>query len=168
MLIYPRTINRDNAIYLLINTVNGRVYVGSTSDLRERMKGHESAFRSGNQPISLQADWGKGHDFYLVVASREKPNTGLRIKEAIWIARLRQEGHTLYNVAPPMMEWKKKRAYQSHQALDSGHLKYACRISTTDEQFLATVEIINNLLHGLARDEWASTLRLYYLGNAVR
>lgn len=162
MLIFPPNLTRAAAIYLLVNTSNGRIYVGSASNLYGRMRGHESAFKARCQSLALQADWDRGHNFYVVIASREPGARALRIKEAIWIARLRQEGHALYNVAPPIMDWNKKKAYRSHQALDSTHLKYACRISTTDDQFLATVEIMNNLLHGLARDEWASTLRLYY------
>ena len=51
-------------VYKITNTVNGRVYYGSTQDYHARIKGHRGLLARGkHHNHGLQADYERGHLF---------------------------------------------------------------------------------------------------------
>lgn len=92
----------EGGIYLVRNSLNGKVYVGSTKDFRGRFCNHKSALRLGKHPNPrLQAAWNKyGENCFVfevaeVVTDLEK----ILEREQAWIDQLNacQVG---YNLCP--------------------------------------------------------------------
>ena len=87
-------------IYVITNMVSGKVYIGSTTDVRIRRKQHIWALRKGNHDNShLQRSWNKyGEDTFEFgileyIGSLEE----LVKAEQFWMDIYREEGTELYN-----------------------------------------------------------------------
>ena len=51
-------------VYSITNRTNGKVYVGSSTKLMERLKQHERSLMAGKHPVkALQQDYDAGHHF---------------------------------------------------------------------------------------------------------
>lgn len=58
VLIASREIHKFGCVYSILNTVNNRRYIGSTSNLYNRLKSHRSSLKNGsNRNKSLQKDY---------------------------------------------------------------------------------------------------------------
>lgn len=88
-------------IYVIVNRVNGRTYVGATlHGAHRRWTNHESTLRYGHHRIlELQADWQThGYEaFEMVVIEANVDPLQLRENEQRWIDQYRNEGRLLYN-----------------------------------------------------------------------
>lgn len=78
-------------IYKIINTINNKIYIGSSNNIKLRWRGHKYLLRKGTHPnIKLQRSWNKyGEDafeFFIVLTC---PENQLLEKE--------QEAFTLFN-----------------------------------------------------------------------
>ena len=73
-------INKNSSfpgVYIILNLDNGKVYIGSTRDIRRRLIEHEISLRNGRHNVkSLQADYDKGNCFigYPVARIELMPN----------------------------------------------------------------------------------------------
>lgn len=170
MLHYPRFLAHlphsqwPYGVYALINCANGRAYVGSTwSSLYNRLRNHEIAFRSQTQQRAMQADWDKGHDFYsIIMPGQPKHMLGLRILETYWICRMQQSGNQPYNAhAPNMITYMDSYSSKLSETVVASHLRYLNGLKLNDDQFLASIEILNNLLSCHNTRQWGSIMRLY-------
>ena len=76
-------------IYKIINTVNGKFYVGSTTNTRERFRVHRKRLRKGNHHAKhLQAAWNKyGENAFVFVVIETIPDgQSLQAAEDVWLA----------------------------------------------------------------------------------
>ena len=76
-------------IYKIINTINGKFYVGSTINTRERFRTHRKRLRKGNHHAKhLQAAWNKHGENSFVFTVIETIPDGQSLQEAedIWLA----------------------------------------------------------------------------------
>lgn len=88
-------------IYKITNIVNGRVYIGSSKHIKNRLKAHQTAFRSGNCNSKFYEDIMKGHKFTAEVIE-ELPGImfyQLRDKEEYYTKKY-NSFHAGYNKAP--------------------------------------------------------------------
>lgn len=75
-------------IYKIINTANGKFYVGSTMDTRERFRNHRNKLRRGKHPNAyLQASWNKyGEEKFVFFIVEEVSSMGaLQAAEDVWL-----------------------------------------------------------------------------------
>jgi group I intron endonuclease len=76
-------------IYKIINTVNGKFYVGSTTNTRERFRTHRNRLRGNRHHAShLQAAWNKyGEAVFVFHVIQEVPEgESLQAAEDVWLA----------------------------------------------------------------------------------
>ena len=76
-------------IYKIINTVNGKFYVGSTTNTRERFRTHRHRLRGNKHHAShLQAAWNKyGEEAFVFHVIQEVPEgASLQAAEDVWLA----------------------------------------------------------------------------------
>lgn len=76
-------------IYKIINTTNGKFYVGSTMDTRERFRTHRKKLRSNTHHCKhLQASWNKyGENAFIFLVAEEVSSTeALQAAEDVWLA----------------------------------------------------------------------------------
>ena len=78
-----------SGVYIIVNTVNKRVYVGSSVNIHARWRGHKKALKQGKSPcVKLQRAWNKygEHAFSFQVLEPVKPKKELLIEaEQRWI-----------------------------------------------------------------------------------
>jgi group I intron endonuclease len=80
---------KANVIYKIINTVNGKFYVGSTTNTKERYKTHRQRLRRNRHHAThLQAAWNKyGEQAFIFHVVEEVPEgESLRAAEDRWLA----------------------------------------------------------------------------------
>jgi len=80
-------------VYKIINTFNGRVYVGQTKNLRDRCDGHLSSFRKGTNSRLMQQDFNLSGErcFWFEVLERlpeDVERSELLEREKHWILSL--------------------------------------------------------------------------------
>lgn len=89
-------------VYRILNTVNGMMYVGSTSDLAARWRKHRWLLSTGQSPCKpLQAAWQRyGEDAFEVDVLEAVPRkTRLKSVEQKWLDRLQSYDRDIgYNV----------------------------------------------------------------------
>jgi len=76
-------------IYKIINTVNGKFYVGSTTNTKERFRTHRNRLRSGRHHAKhLQAAWNKyGEQVFVFHVVQTVPDEeSLQAAEDVWLA----------------------------------------------------------------------------------
>lgn len=99
---------RPMGVFQVRNTVSGRVYVGSSSDLPSILNRHRAQLRLGAHPDrALQADWkslGDAAFEFDVLDTIDPPDDpayspadDLRTLEELWRTRLAGNGGELYN-----------------------------------------------------------------------
>lgn len=76
-----------SGIYLIRNTQNGKVYVGSSADTTNRIRGHKCQLRKGSHTSRhLQAAWNKyGEDAFVFTVKRECEVADLLVIEQQYI-----------------------------------------------------------------------------------
>lgn len=92
--------NKISGVYLIVNSVNGKVYVGSSVDIAARWRGHKRALVKGDSPcVKLQRAWDKHGErsFSFQILEHVAPQKDLLIEaEQRWID-LYQSFDTGYN-----------------------------------------------------------------------
>ena len=93
-------------IYFLINTINGKIYVGKTKNLHDRFRDHLKIARGGktkypNSYYYLHAALNKyGYDNFLltsIVDDIVEENIAFALEQE-WILKLKNDGYCLYNL----------------------------------------------------------------------
>jgi group I intron endonuclease len=81
------SVQKKIGIYLIINTLDGRVYVGSSMDIRQRFSMHRSYLRRGCHPNAhLQRAWSKyGEGAFEIRIVEECVEELLEVREQFWI-----------------------------------------------------------------------------------
>jgi predicted GIY-YIG superfamily endonuclease len=55
---------KESGVYQILNTVNGKLYIGFSSDIQRRVRDHFGELRRGDHNTGdLQKDWNLGHRF---------------------------------------------------------------------------------------------------------
>ena len=90
-----------SGIYRITNTINGKVYIGSASDLAKRWSRHRTELNRGEHPNKhLQSSWNKYGEASFVHEVIERVEPGKLIeREQFYIDQLLNTG-SLYNLAP--------------------------------------------------------------------
>ena len=99
---------RPMAVFQIRNTVNGRVFVDSSTDLPGKINRHKFQLNAGNHPVKqLLADWkefgGRGFEFEVRgddAPPENKPEAArddLASLESLWLEKLAGEGIAVYN-----------------------------------------------------------------------
>jgi group I intron endonuclease len=92
----------DTGVYYILNRVNGKCYVGSsTTSLQRRLKDHRRSLRRGTHENSyLQRAWNKYGEssFLFLILERCEPRVCL-VREQHWIDKMRSRG-LCYNLCP--------------------------------------------------------------------
>ena len=119
-------------IYIIKNTKNGKVYIGSSIDTTRRWEGHKDqlcAGKHGNH--QLQYDWGTygSAAFTFGLLEETDANYQLGDAESFWYNVYLEEGNELYNLIPP------------------------CRAKTPDEVHQEEIEV-EWPDHSIDRPEW--------------
>lgn len=93
-----------SGIYAIKNTVNGKVYVGSAVNLRQRFISHRSCLKKGtHHSLKLQRAWDKygSETFVFEVIESVSDKQNLIKCEQYWIDEMVAAGeHTGYNILP--------------------------------------------------------------------
>lgn len=97
----PRPLPVCSAIYMIVNTVNDKYYIGSAVDVRNRITYHLSRLnRNIHHNQHLQKAWnkyGKEAFVYLILEKVSKEN--LEVKEQAWMDRLKANDPEIgYNI----------------------------------------------------------------------
>lgn len=99
-----------SGIYAITNTVNGKVYIGSTINFERRWNEHRRALcKSNHENPHLQHSWNKyGEDTFEFSFLEDVDNIENLVKvEQSWMDKYREEGRELYNyglaVTNPML-----------------------------------------------------------------
>ena len=87
-------------LYIIINTKNDRVYLGSSLNLQSRLKSHRVTLRGNRHAnMHLQADWNEfGEDAFSFAVLKEYPNansTELVLQES---KAIQDEQRQIYNI----------------------------------------------------------------------
>ena len=88
-------------VYCIRNLTNGRLYFGSSVNVRKRICEHESALRKGNhRNRQMLHDYQKGDDFdcFLVISFHDRAERDLRYAENHYIQEAKDAGINVYNV----------------------------------------------------------------------
>lgn len=102
---------RPMGVYQIRNTVNGKLFVGSSKDLPSIFNRHRAALRMGShQNRELQKDWGEfGADAFEfetldTLTPQERPgynpSDDLKALEQLWLDKLSPFGERGYNPEP--------------------------------------------------------------------
>lgn len=78
----------DNLIYKIVNLLNGKFYVGSTTNMKERFRRHRILLRGNRHHCKhLQAAWNKHGEgnFVFVVVETVPPGSNLQTVEDVWL-----------------------------------------------------------------------------------
>lgn len=92
----------NSGIYIIQNSEDAKVYIGSTANLEKRWGQHKSTLRGGYHGNShLQCAWNKYGEFAFEFGILEYLNNPeeLRLAECFWINIYQGEGKELYNIA---------------------------------------------------------------------
>lgn len=92
-----------SGIYKIENIVTGKVYIGQSCNIDERLKSHRrSLLRGSHDNQRLQRAWNKYGESYFVfdVVEIVAANDNLTQKEQYWIDTLRAAGPGGYNMCP--------------------------------------------------------------------
>lgn len=102
--IYPK----ESGIYILWNTINDKIYVGSAKDFSSRLRRHFSMLRNGNHTNShlrnASLKYGVDSFIWLIQEIVEDPEKLLE-REEFWIKELKPE-YNLTEVSPTMLGFK--------------------------------------------------------------
>lgn len=90
-----------SGIYQILNTVNGKIYIGSTTNLRARKSGHFTALSRGrHENPRLQNAWNLyGSDVWVFEVLELCPTEQLLILEQRYLDRFWDGGINCYNIA---------------------------------------------------------------------
>ncbi len=94
-----------SGVYQIKCTANGKIYVGSAVDMRDRCEHHRSSLRHGNHPNAhLQAAWNKyGEEYFEFTALELTNRNGLLQAEQNWLDKTkafkRAVGFNILNTA---------------------------------------------------------------------
>lgn len=94
----------DMGVYAIENTITGRIYVGSSVHLAQRLSLHEADFRGGYHPSPLVRDDLYQHgaeSFRFVILQRTLDALELEYLEDLWARRLSAYGTDGYNQRAP-------------------------------------------------------------------
>lgn len=100
--------SRKSGVYKIINTKNGRIYIGKASRFKERWTKHVSKLRNnGHKNKFLQNDWNKcgekWFEFYVVEVvehpDKKTANSNRNLAEEKWIAKYYDGQKQCYNFA---------------------------------------------------------------------
>lgn len=91
----------NSGIYKIINKTNGKVYIGQSTNIPQRISDHFAILRSGGHiSKGMQVDWNSGHAFEweVIEATQELGN-----RESYWIRRCNSTDPDIgYNARIPM------------------------------------------------------------------
>lgn len=128
-------------VYMIRNTVTGRVYIGSSVDMQRRWRNHVSCFATKRQPKLMQCEWETyGADAFVfqpleVTAADE---SALRTAEQRWLESISPERR--YSRSPkvvrnpripaPPVPFQKRfiDAIQAHRTANETDQKFAARL----------------------------------------
>jgi group I intron endonuclease len=89
-------------VYWILNLVNGKVYIGSSVDVENRLQNHKKDLIAGkHRNPYLQRAWNKQSDFWdFEILEEVEDELWLRARESAWILRLQSHlRDTGYNAA---------------------------------------------------------------------
>lgn len=91
------SLDNVSAVYCITNTVNGKKYIGSSSNLYSRLLKHRALLRHGSHGnVELQNDWDRfGEDSFDYEVVEECPENNLKIREDYYI----KNSKDIYNSA---------------------------------------------------------------------
>lgn len=92
-----------SGVYIIINTINGKVYVGSSIDVEKRFGEHKSGLRNkSHKNIYLQNAWNKyGEDAFEFKALEYIEESLLLEREQFWMDKYQSYNRRVgYNIAP--------------------------------------------------------------------
>ena len=98
----PKDLPRTPAIYKITNTVNGKFYIGSTANMRVRIRSHRNMLRSGSHhSMSLQRAWRKygEENFEFSIIEHVKRVDDLMDREQEHLDSAQPFGRNGYNIA---------------------------------------------------------------------
>jgi len=120
------TVASDSGIYVINNTKNGKVYIGSTVNFEKRWAEHRRTLCKGTHCNShLQSSWNKhGESVFEFGVLKYVDDLDELLKiEQFWMGRYREEGRELYNIALtatcPMLG--RKHSEKSRQQMSTTH-----------------------------------------------
>lgn len=152
-------------IYLMYNWINGKIYVGKTSDFDRRFKDHLKIARGGKTKYpnsysyihSALNKYGFGNFIIKAVDSEIADETFAFQKEIEWIATLRENGFLLYNLTKggdgasghTMSEDGRKRLALSKKGLTPWNKGKSTPEDTRIKQSLSTKKRFSKAQHPL-------------------
>ncbi len=94
------SIPATSGIYRIVNTVNGKLYIGSAVNLRRRWNQHCNTLqRNEHHSITLQHAWNKyGPDAFLFEVIEFVLSPFLLVQEQYWLDKLKPHGNRGYNI----------------------------------------------------------------------
>jgi group I intron endonuclease len=151
---------RVSGIYIIINTINNKTYIGKTIDIKNRRKQHLNNLRNNkyinnNQPTHLQSAWNKyvrlyGEEVFIFGIIEECDKDKLNDKEKYWInyyqSNNREYGYNKTEGGDGGNTWDKN----SNKKLTSGKISLANKGKKRSEE---TKKNISNAVKGKKRSE---------------
>lgn len=132
----------SSGIYKILNKGNGKAYVGSAVNLRNRCKQHCRHLASGaHHSIKLQRAWDKygEYSFTFIVLELVPDKTVLIKREQFWIDRLMAFGDAGYNCAPSAgSNLGIKRNQKTLDKMRASGLKYVASPETIEKLRVAS------------------------------
>lgn len=125
---------RGAGIYAIVNNQTGKMYVGSTNDICNRIKQHASSFSNSKANKKIMEDVLNGHTFHSVIL--EKINLPctigfLREKEREYIKKYNTVKHG-YNEVYPFMMYNPEKLV--HESIVSSHILYTFNAPREDKK----------------------------------
>lgn len=112
------SIKKIIGIYKIINKINGKCYIGSSSNIRQRWNSHKNLLvRQKHHNIKLQRSWNKyGKNNFEFVIIEVVNEDDLLLKEQIYLDKMKNNIQFIYNInfvankPPSSIESRKKQS----------------------------------------------------------
>jgi len=152
--ITTNTKGKIGGVYLLKNSKNGRVYVGSSANIHSRFKKHLRKLRKGkHENLYLQNDYNKTQsDFKLIVLAEEmKPRKRLKIEQE-FLDKWFDNQNICYNILPKVAPYGKVKTDKGLENIKKAASKTMKKLWQTEDfrkkhkQIMTSHEVKNKII----------------------
>ena len=125
---------RGAGIYAIVNDQTGKMYVGSTNDICNRIKQHASSFSNSKANKKIMEDVLKGNTFHSIILEK------INLPCTIGLLRQKEREHMIkynsvkqgYNEVYPFMLYHPEKLV--HQSLASSHILYSFKVLSSEKK----------------------------------